>query len=561
MKNNKGFSLIEILATIVIIGIVSTVGIVSVNSMINKSKQHFYESQKQQMVLAAQSYVQDNRNILPRNVGGMIKIKLSVLREKNYLKEDIIDQDKNVCDQDNSYVTVYKNNQTEYKYHGYLDCPACKKNGSVCYEDDGELKPVISIDFPDTNNQGNALFNKNKKISIIMKATNDDDHPTIKIASYSYKIYVDNVLKYDSGIKIDNKRISYTATEDIYKYVPGKIKVVATLTNTDGSTTSQTVVKDFKDMIKPQCGRVKYEGVKVMNPYDTQSGTLPKCGEAGYEWININSSPNNRVAWIVCNDVEGIGCAQHEFSQNFTSDGHDDDIKIRDKKGNEDTCKVKKCIDRTSSNITFSFYVADPNGKPKGDPVQTYTASPQRTQYTYVKEESYPNWLNEDAYPDGVYIKVKVNDPTSDIQSFTWKINPINQTVSNVTAAETTIKTKSNLVNGEVDYLIKDDGIRKQEIKVVDKAGNTAILKVTMKIDRTDPTCSAVSGHKSKSKTDKDESNDTYTSGHWSGRAKVYTWPTCADSISGCYPSWFKVKVTRGTGSSADTGTFTQTKR
>ena len=51
MKNNKGFSLIEILATIVIIGIVSTVGIVSVNSMINKSRQHFYESQKQQMVL------------------------------------------------------------------------------------------------------------------------------------------------------------------------------------------------------------------------------------------------------------------------------------------------------------------------------------------------------------------------------------------------------------------------------------------------------------------------------------------------------------------------------
>ena len=379
VNNSKGFSLVEILATIVIIGIVSTVGIVSVNSMINKSRQHFYESQKQQMVLAAQSYVNDNRNILPRNVGGMKKIKLSVLREKNYLKEDIIDQDKNVCDQNKSYVTVYKSNQTEYKYHGYLDCPACKKNGAVCYEDDGELKPVISIDFPDTNNQGNALFNKNKKISIIMKATNDDDHPTIKIASYSYKIYVDNVLKYDSGIKIDNKRITYTATEDIYKYVPGKIKVVATLTNTDGSTTSQTVVKNFSDMIKPQCGRVTYEGVKVLDSYDYQTSPKPVCGEAGYPWINIDSSPNVRSVWIKCNDVEGIGCAQHEFSQNFSSDGHDDDIIIRDKKGNPETCKVKKCIDRTSSNITFSFYVADPNGKPKGDPVQIYTASPQRS--------------------------------------------------------------------------------------------------------------------------------------------------------------------------------------
>ena len=527
MKNNKGFSLIEILATIVIIGIVSTVGIVSVNSMINKSKQHFYESQKQQMVLAAQSYVQDNRNILPRNVGGMIKIKLSVLREKNYLKEDIIDQDKNVCDQDNSYVTVYKNNQTEYKYHGYLDCPACKKNGSVCYEDDGELKPVISIDFPDTNNQGNALFNKNKKISIIMKATNDDDHPTIKIASYSYKIYVDNVLKYDSGIKIDNKRITYTATEDIYKYVPGKIKVVATLTNTDGSTTSQTVVKNFKDTIKPQCGRVTYEGVNKMTTYDTQSGTLPKCGESGYKWIGIGSVPRNRVVWIVCNDVEGIGCAQHEFSQNFTSEGEDDNIVIKDKRSNSDTCKVKKCIDLTTSKITVNFYKATSGGAIDGNTFKTYTAESQHTLASYLKTEEHTEWLNYAKAPYGIIVKVKVDEPMSKIKSFTWKINPKEQSLSSVTDANTTIKTKSDLnSSNEVTYWIKDDGVRKQDITVVDKAENKVRYILTLRIDKTAPQMPSVSANKKSSKDNISSPNGTgYTFNDWT-QNYIFTYAT-----------------------------------
>ena len=526
VKNNKGFSLIEVLATIVIIGIVSTIGIVSVNRMIEQSRQHYYESQEQQMVLAAQSYVNDNRNILPKNVGGMIKIYLSTLREKNYLKEDIVDQDKRTCYKDKSYVAIYKSSQSEYKYRGYLECPACTKNGdSSCYSADNKIKPVIEIKFPDSGNQGNDLFNKDKKIEINLKSIETPtDKPEIKLASYSYKIYVNNVLKYDSGTKIDNKRTTHTINEEIYKYVPGVVKVVVTLTNTDGATTSKTASKNYSDLANPSCGMITYEGQKPLKAYDSHTNPKPECGEKGYEWINISSNPNNRVVWVVCNDVTGIGCAQHEFSQSFTSDGEDDKIFIKDKNGNSDLingCTVKKCIDRTTPKITVDIYSPPTStDKPTGTPVKSYTVEPQGSQFNYLKEETHPDWLNKANFPHGVLVKVKVEDPTSDIKSFTWKINPKNQNESNVTAANTTIKTKSDLDKGVVTYLITDDGVRKQDITVVDKAGNTVRYILTLKIDRTPPSAPTISGYKKNSSDNASNENglENYYSEHWTSK-------------------------------------------
>ena len=72
--NNKGFSLIEILAVVVILGIVSTIGIISVTRLIDSSKKHYYESQQNNLVLAARAYVEDHKEVQPRNIGEKKKI-------------------------------------------------------------------------------------------------------------------------------------------------------------------------------------------------------------------------------------------------------------------------------------------------------------------------------------------------------------------------------------------------------------------------------------------------------------------------------------------------------
>ena len=67
-SKNKGFSLVELLAAIVIMGLLSTVAIVSVNYFLKKAENDYYKTQEDEIIMAAKSYTQDNRNSLPKRV-------------------------------------------------------------------------------------------------------------------------------------------------------------------------------------------------------------------------------------------------------------------------------------------------------------------------------------------------------------------------------------------------------------------------------------------------------------------------------------------------------------
>ena len=498
IRKHKGFSLIEILATIVILGIVSTVGIVSVNRMITNSRQHYYESQEQQMVLAAQSYVNDNRNILPKNVGGMRKIYLSTLREKNYLKEDIVDQNKEVCYKDKSYVAVYKSSKSEYKYNGYLECPACKQNGGdSCYSADQKTKPVIDITLTQLNgNQGDRLFQDSSNITINLKSISEPTaNSNIKIASYSYKIYVNNELKYDSGTRMDNKRNEHTITEELYKYVPGKVKVVVTLTNTEGSTTSKTATNDYYDLQLPSCGKVSYEGAHPLQAYDSQSNNKPVCGSSGNAWINGGS----RNVWIVCNDTKELGCSQHEFSQVFTTEGVTDNIIIKDRSGKERVCPINKCIDLTTTDITINVYKRKSDGTKDGGVKQTVTVGKEQSANASVNKE-YSGWVNGVDYPHGVIIEVVLKDSLSNVKSLTWKENKSKQKeTETLTADQTVTPTSSDTLGTSKTYTathaITTEGVRKEVITVEDTPGNKMTVNYKIRIDLTKPTCDITKTH------------------------------------------------------------------
>ncbi|WP_019154692.1 type II secretion system protein [Robertmurraya massiliosenegalensis] len=60
LKNERGLTLIELLAVIVILGIIAAIAIPSVNGIINKSKEDAIKTEAKAIVNAAKLYVVDN---------------------------------------------------------------------------------------------------------------------------------------------------------------------------------------------------------------------------------------------------------------------------------------------------------------------------------------------------------------------------------------------------------------------------------------------------------------------------------------------------------------------
>ena len=77
LKNKKGFTLIEILAAVTILGILTGVAIFAVSGIIENGKEEHYNTAEENLAMAGQSYAQQNRAALPKAIGQKTKIPLS----------------------------------------------------------------------------------------------------------------------------------------------------------------------------------------------------------------------------------------------------------------------------------------------------------------------------------------------------------------------------------------------------------------------------------------------------------------------------------------------------
>lgn len=85
--------MVELLAAIVIMGLLVGIAIVSVNYLLDKAKKEYYKAQENEIVMAAKSYTQDNRNMLPKRVGMKRQITLETLQKSKYIG-DVVDRNK-----------------------------------------------------------------------------------------------------------------------------------------------------------------------------------------------------------------------------------------------------------------------------------------------------------------------------------------------------------------------------------------------------------------------------------------------------------------------------------
>lgn len=92
IRNEKGLTLIELLAVIVILGIIAAIAIPSIGGLIDNSKKDAHVANAQQMINAAKIAVTADKSLLPAEGKGKV-VSLKYLEDNGYL-EKIKDPDK-----------------------------------------------------------------------------------------------------------------------------------------------------------------------------------------------------------------------------------------------------------------------------------------------------------------------------------------------------------------------------------------------------------------------------------------------------------------------------------
>ena len=250
--NRKGFTLLELLATIIILGLITVVVIGTALPLLNRGSNEYYKNQENMLVLAARDYFADHRSKLPKEIGETATVTLGELIKGKYI-DPIKDKDGNDCDKDKTTVTVQKITNKDYQYYVTLVCGTNKEKPIYETEKDNQ-KPTIA-------------FSPNKestKEEINIKMTIKDNK---KVASYRY------VIEKDGSKYFDSEYQNYTTDPTITLTEKGTYKITGYAIDENGnSTTKSSGVYEIYENLS--CSEVKITSSTKANTWVNKDITV-----------------------------------------------------------------------------------------------------------------------------------------------------------------------------------------------------------------------------------------------------------------------------------------------
>lgn len=274
--NKRGFTMVELLATIVIIGILGTVGVVGVTKSIKSAKDRYYVAQNKLFISAAQTYFTDNKSRLPMKSGTFKQVTLETLTNSNYI-EKMVDYNKSEYNKD-SYVTVTKLGLNMYSYEGNL---IDSKKTVQKYKESGEndAKVTFRIDGTIFSHTVTKYTNGKKDVYITI---NDDDGIAGYIISITKSNKTVNEMDYIEAGGATNASNRITISTD--KYGDGEYRVKVKVYDKYNDQISYISGKVVVDTIAPTC---KYKGASTN--WQNTSRTITYTGEDKLSGLDKNT--------------------------------------------------------------------------------------------------------------------------------------------------------------------------------------------------------------------------------------------------------------------------------
>lgn len=314
--NKKGFTLVEVLAVIVILGILSTIGTVSIINLRKKQEEKFNNTQLQIFKQTSQTYFSDNKSKLPATPFGSETVYLKDLIDDNYIDE-LLDYRKNEYDRDKSYVQVTRVGiDAEYAYK-----PVLYKEGDEEQPIEEKLENNSEIEFKNYTKTATQNTDEIQKLGCLVGKEKSFDCSGANISkyysNYTTKVSVTAENPNDGGIKYyryeilrNGKVISSsdyiipenldgsgsmndTITLNHDKYSDGEYKVRIVVYDKNATPKSENSIPIVLDYTKPVCKPKKTPSTTWANKIDIETKKSVKvegvCKDDGSGCVDLDT--------------------------------------------------------------------------------------------------------------------------------------------------------------------------------------------------------------------------------------------------------------------------------
>ena len=129
-KQKRGFTMIELLAVLVILGIIMVIAVPSVVSYLQGARSDYYDQLEESVKTVGQEYFSDHRSLMPRENGQIFSVNIQDLITEGYTTE-ILDSDGNDTCTGNVYVKRLAT--ADFEYHACIQCGKTDAEGNQEY--------------------------------------------------------------------------------------------------------------------------------------------------------------------------------------------------------------------------------------------------------------------------------------------------------------------------------------------------------------------------------------------------------------------------------------------